>query len=709
MEVDADTVFINSIDWPIPRTYERGGYTANDKWVVLMSESSDIGGASLSPQIKRDYNVVRLLGKGGMGDVYLAEQLRVGRRPVALKVLNRSCCDDPELKRRFENEAASAGRIHHPNVVMVYECRATDDGQLYVAMQYVEGTDLGQEIERRGPLPLAEIVEITRQAAAGLGAAHKLGIVHRDVKPANIMLTHDDDGQLVVRVLDFGIARLSEPDSTGSHTKTGIVMGTPHFMSPEQALGKTGDKIDRRSDIYSLAMAVYQMLTGSVAFDSDSWMQVIYKHINEAPVPPSQARPQLGNISPIDQVVMKGLEKDREKRYQSAVEFARDLEAAYLRVKSGNTDEGHTAIHPRPGAEAPMTSAPATQGPAAFTPKSADPIQEPTVLTRPAQPTAQAGGETARTAVLVVEGLEAGSTIAYGEGQRSVAGLDGRATVPLGPGTHEIEVTDPSGAHKKGTVTVTPQELGSFKSVSLQKTPAQKTPAQKPPAQQSPATSSSGRTTVQSTDQSGLTRTVGVEPHQEPRSSAGKKIAAAIAAVIILGLAAVAYFVMRGPAQPAQQVESIGGNNTRREQHNKNAPESKEETKKEEAAEKVKQEEAAKAGRNPRENAPVVAPPPVPQAPQVTFGQAANGQGTCVFVTVKKADGNGLEDCLLTLTDAPSGKAFEAKTGPKGMNRFCGLIPGRQMTLKVQGPMGKVLGTRQFVVKNGANTFEFQA
>src|SRR5215831_8266137 len=318
-----------------------------------MGESGDIGGASLSPQIKRDYRVIRLLGKGGMGDVYLAEQLRVGRRPVALKVLNRSCCDDPELKRRFENEAASAGRIHHPNVVMVYECRATDEGQLYVAMQYVEGTDLGQEIERRGPLPLAEIVEITRQAAAGLGVAHKLGIVHRDVKPANIMLTRDDDGQLVVRVLDFGIARLSEPDSTGGHTKTGIVMGTPHFMSPEQALGKTGDKIDRRSDIYSLAMAVYQMLTGSVAFDSDSWMQVIYKHINEAPPPPSQARPELGSKGPIDRVIMKGLEKDREKRYQSAVEFANDLAAAYARLRSGAV---RSAMYPGSGSTRPFSS-----------------------------------------------------------------------------------------------------------------------------------------------------------------------------------------------------------------------------------------------------------------------------------------------------------------------------------------------------------------
>src|SRR5262249_47520717 len=150
-------------------------------------------------------------------------------------------------------------------------------------------------------------------------------IVHRDIKPANIMLTQDDEGRLVVKVLDFGIARLSEPDSTGAQTKTGVVMGTPHYMSPEQALGKTGDKIDHRSDIYSLAMAVYQMLTGKVAFESDSWMQVIYKHINEAPAPPSQWRRELESGGSIDRVIMRGLEKDREKRYQSAVEFASDL------------------------------------------------------------------------------------------------------------------------------------------------------------------------------------------------------------------------------------------------------------------------------------------------------------------------------------------------------------------------------------------------
>ncbi|HUK90709.1 MAG TPA: serine/threonine-protein kinase, partial [Blastocatellia bacterium] len=238
-----------------------------------MDKPQDSSHISLSGEIGRDYHVIRLLGKGGMGEVYLAEQLRVGRRQVALKVLGRAYSDDPDVIRRFENEAASAGRIQHPNVVMVYDCRVTDAGQLYVAMEYVEGKDLRQVIDERGPLPLPEVIDITSQICAGLTVAHKLGIVHRDIKPDNIMLARGEDGKPIAKILDFGIARLSEVQAGGPQTRTGIVMGTPHYMSPEQALGQTGEKIDSRSDIYSLGMVVYHMLTGRLAFESDSWMQ----------------------------------------------------------------------------------------------------------------------------------------------------------------------------------------------------------------------------------------------------------------------------------------------------------------------------------------------------------------------------------------------------------------------------------------------------
>jgi serine/threonine-protein kinase len=551
-----------------------------------------------------------------MGDVYLAEQLRVGRRPVALKVLNRSCCENPDLKRRFENEAASAGRIHHPNVVMIYECRATDDGQLYVAMQFVEGTDLGKAIEERGALPVSEVGEITRQAAAGLSAAHKLGIVHRDIKPANIMLTRDDDDKLVVKVLDFGIARLSEPDSTGGHTKTGVVMGTPNYMSPEQALGKTGDKIDARSDIYSLAMAAYQMLTGRVAFEADSWMQVIYKHINEPVVPPSELRGELAALAGIDQVILKGLEKDREKRYQTVTEFANDLDAACTGHRPKVLEETSTVMYPGSGSteRAPFASS-----------TKAQPIAPPTL---------------------------AGS----------------------------IEVTDPSGERRKGTVAITPQDAGSFKSIPL-------TPS-KPPI----ATGTvHGRAAV---------------PTSSTRFPAGKRIAVVVSGIILLGLGAAAYVVTRGPGDPDQQMQVAGrggaGNEARKERSGRGGAEFKEEGKGETAASRSKQGEPGQPGRNPRETSPgAVQPTPAP----VTEKEAGND--ACLRVTVSRG-GNPLEGCFVTVTDLASGKSYEGSTGPQGVNRTCGLIPGHQVSIRVLGPARRLIGDRTVVLKPDGNPVQFQ-
>ncbi|HEY6333769.1 MAG TPA: bifunctional serine/threonine-protein kinase/formylglycine-generating enzyme family protein, partial [Blastocatellia bacterium] len=304
-----------------------------------MDKPQDVSNLPISQEIARDYEVIRLLGKGGMGEVYLAEQLRVGRRRVALKVLNRACSDSPDLVRRFENEAASAGRIQHPNVVMVFDSRITEDGQLYVAMEYVEGKDLREIIEARGVLPLDEVIEITKQIAAGLAAAHKLGIVHRDIKPDNIMMARREDGGLIVKILDFGIARLLERSGDGSQTRTGVVMGTPFYMSPEQALGHTGEKIDSRSDIYSLGMVVYQMLTGRRCFESDSWMQIIYKHINEIPTPPSKIRPELAQYGEIERVVLKSLEKLPQNRQATATQFAEELESAYKQTLLESSQE----------------------------------------------------------------------------------------------------------------------------------------------------------------------------------------------------------------------------------------------------------------------------------------------------------------------------------------------------------------------------------
>jgi serine/threonine protein kinase len=290
-------------------------------------QSENSFGVTLSGQLTRDYEILQLLGRGGMGEVYLAEQVRVGRRRVALKVLNRGYSKDPDIVKRFENEAALAGRINHPNVIMVFESRATDDGQLYVAMEYVEGASLGNILAERGALPINEIVEIIRQVGAGMMAAHNLGIVHRDIKPDNIMLTYDANGVLLAKVIDFGIARLSEAGALAAKTQAGMILGTPYYMSPEQADGQTGDQIDCRADIYALGMMMYEMLTGRVAFASNSWREVLHKHINETPVAPSKIRPELQGFEGLESLVMKALAKKRNDRQQTVRQFIEELEA----------------------------------------------------------------------------------------------------------------------------------------------------------------------------------------------------------------------------------------------------------------------------------------------------------------------------------------------------------------------------------------------
>jgi serine/threonine-protein kinase len=215
--------------------------------------------AHLAASLSRRFRLVRRLGAGAMGAVFLAEQIAVGNRPVALKVLNRKLLDDPDFLLRFQNEAASTGRIHHANVVTIYESGQADDGTPYIAMEFLEGESLREALTRRGALPVTEVAEILQQAARGLNAAHKLGIIHRDLKPDNIFLTRGDENELIVKVVDFGIAKLRE---SSTHTQTGMVLGTPAYMSFEQASGMRSDELDARSDVYSLGVVVYEMLTG---------------------------------------------------------------------------------------------------------------------------------------------------------------------------------------------------------------------------------------------------------------------------------------------------------------------------------------------------------------------------------------------------------------------------------------------------------------
>jgi serine/threonine-protein kinase len=279
----------------------------------------------LAAGLARRFRIVRRLGTGGMGTVFLAEQVGVGNRPVALKVLNRKLLDDPEFLLRFQAEAGSTGRIHHPNVVTIHESSQAEDGTPYIAMEFLEGRPLREVLKERGALPVAECAEILQQVARGLNAAHKLGIIHRDLKPDNIFLTQGDEGELVVKIVDFGIAKLRE---SATHTLTGMVLGTPAYMSSEQASGMRSDQLDARSDIYSLGIVVYEMLTGRVPFHSDTPLGYLRKHMLEDPPPFHAVAPGLPVPPQLEAVVMKALTKDRDRRYASALEFAREFARA---------------------------------------------------------------------------------------------------------------------------------------------------------------------------------------------------------------------------------------------------------------------------------------------------------------------------------------------------------------------------------------------
>src|SRR4051812_16647742 len=249
------------------------------------------------------YRVIKRLGSGGMADVYLVEDQQLGRR-VALKLLYRRLAQDVQFVERFRREASSAAQLQHPNIVSIFD-RGEWDGTYYIAMEYIEGRTLKQIVRERGPAPPDAAVDIVLQILRAARFAHQRGVVHRDIKPHNVLI--DEEGR--VKVADFGIARAGASDMT----ETGSVMGTAQYLSPEQAQGKP---VDARSDLYSIGIVLYEMLTGTVPFDGESPVTVALKQVSEAPVPPRVRNPEVP--ATLDAVVMRAMEKDPARRYQTA-------------------------------------------------------------------------------------------------------------------------------------------------------------------------------------------------------------------------------------------------------------------------------------------------------------------------------------------------------------------------------------------------------
>ena len=259
------------------------------------------------------YEIHRRLARGGMAQVYLARDRSLDR-PVAIKELVSEFAADPSFVERFRREAQAAANLAHPNIVGVYDW-GTQDGTYFIVMEYVDGPSLSQVIRRDGPLHPRRAAELASEVAAALGFAHSRGVVHRDVKPGNVLLS----GSGQSKVTDFGIARaLSSPDE--DLTQAGSVMGTATYFSPEQAQGQP---VDPRSDLYSLGVVLYEMVTGRTPFTGDTPLAIAYKHVQDQPEPPSAIIP--GLPAGIDTVIMKLLRKKPDERYVSAEELRADL------------------------------------------------------------------------------------------------------------------------------------------------------------------------------------------------------------------------------------------------------------------------------------------------------------------------------------------------------------------------------------------------
>jgi serine/threonine-protein kinase len=269
--------------------------------------------------------VRRKLGEGGMGVVYEAEQTAIDRK-VALKVLHPHLTDE-SLYARFRNEAAAASRLGHPNTITVFDFGKTETGSLYIAMEFIEGTSLDDEIRKNGAMGWRRAARVVTQICGSLENAHDNGIVHRDLKPENVMLLKRGSEKDIVKVLDFGIAKIMEDDGKDQRqalTKTGMVFGTPQYMSPEQI---RGEKVDPRSDIYSTGVIVYQMLTGALPFNAETPMGLLTKHLMDKP--PSFVQANAANQVPaeLETLVMQMLAKTAAERPQTMGEVAERIDA----------------------------------------------------------------------------------------------------------------------------------------------------------------------------------------------------------------------------------------------------------------------------------------------------------------------------------------------------------------------------------------------
>ncbi len=309
---------------------------------TLISSADDLARYATDPRTTREpmgkematgqilgnrYEIKECIGSGGMGAIYTARRIHIGDT-VAVKVLRPEVVQDSQSRERFQREARAAAKLHHPNAVVVHDFGQDADGTTYIVMEYLEGRSLRDVMSDEKTMPLLQALSIMKQACAAIEAAHRLGIIHRDIKPDNIIILDSHDGTPHVKILDFGIAKLLDrTNDTGeidpTLTQVGTVIGTPNYMSPEQC---QGESLDARSDVYSLGIVLYEMLTGVQPFTAKNSTGVVIKHVTEKPRRLISLNPYVP--AEVERVVLKALEKKPEARQQSALDLAREFETA---------------------------------------------------------------------------------------------------------------------------------------------------------------------------------------------------------------------------------------------------------------------------------------------------------------------------------------------------------------------------------------------
>ncbi|TNF35029.1 MAG: serine/threonine protein kinase [Deltaproteobacteria bacterium] len=412
------------------------------------------------------YRLDDVLGSGAMGTIYKAEQTSLGKE-IVIKLLHRHLLGDPELTQRFQREARAASRLNHPNCVQIIDFGQTDDGSLYIAMEYIPGDDLATLLEREFPIDLRRLVHIFKQVCLALDEAHANGVLHRDLKPENIMVADRRNETDFVKVVDFGIAKLEDnnPNSRRSfQTRTGIVCGTPEYMSPEQARGK---ELDARSDIYALGVALYHLTTDRLPFDAPSPVEIVTKHLTEDPVPPRELQPDLPPA--FERLILAMMAKDRDRRPSSVLDVYAELEridrdlavARRQQIKQKTHDDATIVdMHPSALIQAAILDA---------TGKARDePTQETTA--RPEGIPARASAVVSHknpTAMLPSEGLDTlqeNGVALDGPKMRAAAAKRKNKTAPRGPARRRPDAS--LAGDKRGQITVNTPPVSGGASVS---------------------------------------------------------------------------------------------------------------------------------------------------------------------------------------------------------------------------------------------------